>query len=315
MAVMVTGGTGYIGSYLVRRLLAEGHKVVIFDNAPNMERIADIAGQVEVVVGDVTELAEILNAINRYGVERIAHLAYFISASLTKFPTRGLRINLLGTANMFEAARIAGLRRVVYGSSVTQYGSRSTLDEPEWGEEDVPQPGGPALLYGACKQFDERTAEHYTMIHGLELIGMRLTSIYGLGRGQRQNVAPHFMVLPERAALGEAVVFPPDALMSDWMYAPDAALALHLALFRPLPQHRVFNMASQRAPHGEIRRIVESLLPGARITVGTEVPTTVRLVNSDRLRDELGFVPEYSLEEGYRDYLGRVRAGAGLPAL
>ncbi len=315
MSTMITGGTGFLGAYLTRYLLDQDDDVVIFDYAPDMSRIEGVADRVRVVQGDITELAEVLDAMQSHDVTRVVHLAYVLSGLLDIHPLRGIKVNCDGTANVFEAARLHGIQRVVYGSSITSYGIRWTLSGEEVDEDVNPRPD---TLYGACKQFNERTADLYTKRYGMELIGMRPTSIFGLGRGQRvtsQISAQHFMVQPEIAALGLPAVMPPDDHESDWMYAADAAYAFYLALTVPVPEHRVFNMASYRYHQRDITALVRRLVPDADITIGNEPVAALNLVSRDRLHDELGFEPRYTLEAAMREYLGLVRARAGLSPL
>ena len=164
----------------------------------------------------------------------------------------------MGTANVFEACRIHGVSRVVYASSVAVYGGLPNRDQ-EVTEDVVPRPNG---FYGACKLWAEHIAETYNQEYGLDVIGLRPTSVFGLGRGQRGSYAsrltpipetPHFMVLPELAALGEPVVMPPDEQETDWIYAADAAEAWRCALTAENPEYRIFNMCGTAADRGRDR--------------------------------------------------------------
>ncbi|MGE0383133.1 MAG: NAD-dependent epimerase/dehydratase family protein [Gammaproteobacteria bacterium] len=310
MSILVTGGTGFLGAYLVRHLVevVGARDVVLFDRAPAPDKLGRCADRVRIVTGDILDRAALAGVIGEFGVDRIAHLAYTLSTGLDADPPAGIRINCEGTVNVFEAARQAGVRRVVFGSSVTMYGMRTELVGAEVDEDTEPHPDS---LYGMCKQFDERIAGWYGARHGLEIIAMRPISIFGLGRGQRATSAQsarHFMVLPEIAALGEPVTMPPDEQVIDWMYAADAAHAFHLALTVPAPAHRIFNMASDRVRTGEVTAILRRLLPGVQIRSGTEPVPCHFLVSQRRLREELGYAPRFSLEQALAEYIADARA-------
>lgn len=315
MAILITGGTGFLGSHLARHLVeVDGETdVVLFDAALNLRRVADLGDRVTVVQGDVTEPTEVIEALDRYGVDRVVHLAFLLTDSSAAGPRRAVKINCTGTANVFEAARLRGVRRVVYASSVAVYGHRLSLDDEEHDETTPPVPN---TLYGAAKLFIEQLAETYHAQYGMDVIGLRPISVFGLGRGQRYGTArQHFMVRPEFAALGQPIVMPPDEMMIDWIYVKDAAKAWNCALNTPTPEHRVFNMAAERRPMGDYTAHARALLPDASIEVSGELEGSLRLVSARRLRDELGFEPSYTLEEGLEDYLGEVKAAKELGEL
>lgn len=320
MSIMITGGTGFLGSYLVRHLVQEKGMtdVVLFDQFPNESRIAEVRDQITVEQGNVLEPYELLRVMERYQVEQVVHLAFILGEPDPFKPTSYLNVQCMGTANVFEAAHLHGCKRVVYASSVAVYGHNpATWDDVT--EDDAPTPD---TLYGACKLWGEHIAEVYTERYGLNIVSLRPCSVFGLGRGQRGSYAsgltpipeqPHFMVLPERAALGEPVEMPPDDLPVDWLYAADAAEAWYRAIVIENPAHRVFNLRSERRQMGEMTAHLRHLLPETRITVGTDIPRSLYLMNNDRLVNELGFKASWRMETGMMDYLNRVRHQAGLP--
>ena len=323
MSIMITGGTGFLGSYLARYLVEEKDEtgLVLFDMYPNLQRVSDIQERVAIVQGDVLEPHELLSAMKRYDVDRVVHLAFIMGGAPKgdKFLPY-LRVQCMGTANVFETCRIHGVSRVVYASSAAVYDGNPNRDE-EVNEDVVPRPN---TLYGACKLWSEHIAEIYHAEHGLDTIGLRPTSVFGLGRGQRGSYAsqltplpetPHYMVLPELAALGEPIVMPPDGLVTDWIYAADAAEAWFRALTVQNPLHRVYNMSSERRNMGEVTAHLRRILPDARISVGSQAVKLLHLVSNERLLTELGFRPRYTMETGMTDYLSRVRNEASLPSV
>lgn len=311
---MITGGTGFLGSYIARHFVREkGVKdLVLFDRFLDHARIAEIRDEVTLVRGDVLEVQELLEAMNRYRVDRVIHLAFLPgNADPAKLPPY-LRVQCMGTANVFDAARIHGIRRVCNASSMAVYGG-AQRDRPVT-EDDPLYPSG---TYGVCKVWTEGIADVYNREHGMEIISLRICASLGLGRLGRSSLAsglmppdenPHFMANAERAALGEPVMMPPDDEMMDFIYAADGAEVWWLALHAENPAHFVFNMRSEQRPVGDMTRILRRLLPDARIEVEPGPARKGLLLDNRRLVNELGFKARFTLETGLQDYIARVRA-------
>ena len=321
MAIMITGGTGFLGSYLARHLIQQKGEtgIVLFEMYPNLTRVEEIRDQVEIVQGDILEPQELLSTMDKYHVDRVIHLAAILGGANPEKFVPYLRVHCMGTANVFEACRLHGVDRVVYASSAAVYrGNPNPMEEVD--EDVAPKPKG---LYSACKFWGEKIAETYREEHGLDYTVLRPTSVFGLGRGQRGSWSsrltpipetPHHMVLPELAALGEPVEMPPNDLLTDWIYAADAAEAWYCALTVKDPAHRVFNMRSERRRLGEVTAHLQDLLPDAQITVSSQpVEDPLQLMSNKRLVEDLGFKARYTMETGMVDYLNRVRSQAGLP--
>ena len=249
MAVMITGGTGFLGSYLTRHLVKEkgikGDRLILFERYPNREQIADVLDQVTLVIGDITEATELMAAIKTYNVTHVYHLAALLGGDVR--PTQiasYVRVMVDGTLNVFETCRVSGVKRVVYASTVgvlSHSNWRGKKPDEVLDEEDSPNPG--PNLYSACKLFSENLACVYTRNYGFETVGLRPTSVFGMGREVRGSMASglmaargevHYMVLPELAALGHPVEMPPDDTESDWIYAADAAEAWYCAMNTPI---------------------------------------------------------------------------------
>jgi UDP-glucose 4-epimerase len=325
MAIMITGGTGFLGSYLTRYLVCEkgveGKDLVLFDRYPNRERVGELAGEVNVVTGDITEPSEIAAAIKNYKIDQIFHLAAILGDPSPAQVVSYMKVMCDGTLNIFEAARIFGIKRVVYASSVAVYGRASFRGKKPTDELDEDDPPAPGTFYGMCKLYSENLAALYNRRFGLETVGLRPTSVFGLGRGARGSYASgllppqgvHYMVLPELAALGQAVEMPPDDTEADWIYAADAAEAWYLAMTTPSPPRRVYNLSAERRRMADVTDHLRKLLPDAPITISEKRVQTTPNMNTDNLKNGLGFKPRYSMETGMTDYLNMVRKTAGLP--
>lgn len=315
MAIMITGGTGFLGSYLARYLVKEQGQqgLVIFDKNPNPERIADIQDQVTVVQGDIQESLEVMDALQKHDIEGVVHMAFIAGSEEPGKALPYLRFQTMATANMFECARLAGIKRLVNASSHGVYGARS--DGVAVREDDKTTPG--ASLYGTCKVWTEGVADNYNARYGMEIISLRLQSAYGIGRVNRARdwasgmlatsgwKQPNYRANAELAVLGQPVTMPPADIVDDYIHASDTAQACWLALSAPKPKHAVFNVSGEHRPTGDYTRILRELVPGAQITVSEtgRVPT---LLDNTRIREELGFAPKYTLETGLEAYVKQV---------
>ena len=324
--ILITGGTGYLGSYLARHLLNEkGEKdIVLFDMYPNLrvrgiDRVEGIRDKVTIVQGDVADPVEVFRAIQKYDIQRIIHLAFSMGAWAGGDAPRWMRINGTGTTNIFEAALLTGVKRVVYASSARVYGSElpEMYNEPLT-EDDPPTPtvGSWENVYGACKLMMEMLADIYWQRHGLDVVGMRPTATFGLAKNRAED--PNDMEIPSRlevASMGREVSLAPDDQVVDFMYAADAAEAWYLASTVENPAHRVFNMTSEARSMGEINEYMRRIVPDAKFTVGKEPLDRLRLMSNERMRTDLGFKPKYTVEQGLHEAHSAARVAAGMSPL
>ena len=312
---MITGGTGFLGSYLARYLVNEHGRsdVVLFEKYLNPERIRDIVDKVTVVQGDVQEPMELLEAMQQHQIDRVLHLAFIAGVEEPGKALPYLRFQCGATANVYECARLAGIRRVVNASSHAVYGARS---DKAVTEDDALRPGG--QLYAACKIWTEHVAENYNQRYGMEIVSLRMQSAYGVGRVQRARdwaagllnpdgwKKPNYRANAELAVLGQAVSMPPDAEIDDFLHAADTAQAFWLAATADKPESWVYNVGGEHRPIGDYTRILRELLPEAKVTVGP-MPRNPTLLDSTRIREELGFAPKLSLEQGLAAYVAEVQ--------
>ena len=164
MTVLVTGGAGFLGTRVIRRLVASGEKVVCFDISPNTADFADISSDVKIRRGDVTCIEDILGAIQGYDIDKIVHLAVQREGLHS-----AMRISGLGTNCVFEAARLAGVKRIAFASSVAYHGIQSFYGERLVNEEDR---GFPTMVYGAIKWINEFMAGAYNTQYKMEIISL-----------------------------------------------------------------------------------------------------------------------------------------------
>jgi nucleoside-diphosphate-sugar epimerase len=319
MSILITGGTGFLGAHLARHLVTKKGRtdVILFDRMPVMEPISDIAGSVKVVAGDVLEPQELIAIMHKHDIDLVVHLASSAGLNDPDKIVPFARLACMGTANVFEAARIHGVVRIAAASSIAAWGRPTepgSTSGPIELMEDVHCPA-PETLYGSCKVWAEHLAAIYNAQHGMEILSLRIPATMGRGRLNRASLtmgvmAPetvHFMAYPEMAAMGQSVTMPPDDQMVDVLYAADNAEAWWCALTAPKPEHAVFNVSAGHQPVGDMTRRMRELLPDADIRVSEEPLMAGPVMNNRRLVDELGFRPSYTIERAVEAYLDDVR--------
>jgi nucleoside-diphosphate-sugar epimerase len=219
---LVTGALGCIGAWILRLLLREGIPAVGFDLGTNTSRLAlilepdELAG-IELVQGDITDLAAVERALDDSGATHVVHLAAMLIPLAKADPPRGAHVNVVGTVNVFEAVkRRERVRGLAYASSAAVYGP----DAPTRVAEDAAP--SPATHYGVHKLANEGAARVYWADGGIPSIGLRPYVVYGAGRDQGVTAEPTLAMAA--AARGEPYHIGFGGRMQ-MHYAPDAARA------------------------------------------------------------------------------------------
>ncbi|HMB51938.1 MAG TPA: SDR family oxidoreductase [Thermoanaerobaculia bacterium] len=300
--VLVTGGAGFIGSHLVDALVERGARVRVLDNLATgkAENLAHHGTGVSLIEADLRDLDACRTACD--GVEVVFHQAALGSVPRSmEDPATSVAVNVTGTANLFTAARDAGVRRVVYASSSSVYGDSERLPKRE-GEE-----GTPLSPYAASKAMNEELARVFALCFGMEPVGLRYFNVYG----PRQDPSgPYAAVIPlffAAALAGEAPRVHGDGEQSrDFTYVADAVAANLLAAGAPpAATGCAYNVAAGR------RTTVNELAAAVARQVGGEVPPPVHgperpgdvkhsLADLTAVGDGLGYAAEVTLEEGLR---------------
>jgi nucleoside-diphosphate-sugar epimerase len=308
MSVMITGGTGFIGAYIARKLIEQGREIILFDISPRLDLFKDLmeSKSVKIVKGDISDIRDILINIKRHSVEEIVHLAYMHLTESEEKPWKAFSVNCGGVLNVFEAMRIANIKRVVYVNSVAVYGPSRYYDEYPVDEDTPPRP---TTIYGVCRALDEFMAQHYHRKYGLDIVGIRPGGIvYGLGMIVHEWVKN----MVEKSLLGEPVKVPYGNQRVDWQYVKDTANAFILALNAKNLKHTIFNTCGDVRTVREAAEIVKRFIPNAKIEIVDEgeLPFPY-LFDIKRAKEELGFEPHYTLEKGIKDYIETVKLQKG----
>lgn len=299
MRLLVTGGAGFLGRHLARRAIDAGHHVAVYDRAAIAE-----AG-VTAIGGDIADRAALAAAIRSHGIEAAVHLATLLTDASAADPVEAARVNCIGTAALFEAARVAGLARVVYASSQAALG----LTVPSPGDD---APLRPATVYGATKAFGEHLAQAYgDLAPDMTLIGLRFGWIYGPFRDRGWREVQQVI---EGFARGRGVVRWPDAGEPiDWTYADDAADAILAALAAPRPAAPVFNVCGDRRPIADAVAHLSRRFPAVRAEpYPARFPPQAWDFRSDGAARALGYSSRVTMEDGVDRLLAWIAATDGV---
>ena len=308
--VLVVGGTGFIGSYLCKELIKRNAQVIVYDLMPNIQAIEEVKDKVEVVRGDVGDLTNILEVVKRRNIDYIVHLAYLLIPESKKYPAMALKVNCEGTLNIFEAARILDVRRVIWASSIAVYGPPEYYGNRPVSEDDPPNPN---TLYGACKLFNEHLARHYHKEYGLDIIGLRFTVVYGPGR--IRGATAFVKDLIEKPALGLPVKVQYADQEVDWQYIKDAVNAIILAINAKKIKHIIFNTRGYLMSVRDVAEYIRSLIPEAKIELQPGRLGFTMNIDASRAEEELGYKPTYTVERGIKEYINSIRERKGLPTI
>lgn len=285
--VMVTGAAGCIGAWAVAILTRSGVPCIAADMSSDRTRpglvMGDAAAQELTWVScDVTDGEQVSNLVEAHGVRAIIHLAGLQVPFCAANPAMGARVNVEGTINIFEAARAADMKRLVYATSV------ASLAFP---------PGGPfkETLYGAYKMANEHCAHVYWADWKVPSVGIRPNVVYGIGRDQGMSSVNTVGI--QAAALGQAFDIPFSGLYS-WLYAGEAAAAFIAAVSQPGEGSPVFNLNGRSETLESGLGILQELQAGAAITTSGDPFPFPPDLDDTPIRSHVADYPSITVREG-----------------
>jgi UDP-glucose 4-epimerase len=297
MRVLITGGGGFLGAWLIKRLTAAGHDIRIFDMSHDRALLHDIAGPsvadvTDWISGDVSDAAQVTAVAEN--CDGIIHLAGILTPACKADPIRGAQINLLGTLNVFSAAKEWGIKRIVYASSAGVYG-------PTDGRTPFP-----TTHYGAFKLACEGSARAFWEDARIASIGFRPYIIYGAGREVGLTAGPSLAC--RAAARGEAYDIPYTG-SAGLVHVDDVTAAFEAALMREPDGAHVFNLVGEVASNEDVVAAIREVVPDANIGInGPGLPITSTIEEGD-LRKVLFDLPRTGIRDGVRRTIDHYRQG------
>jgi UDP-glucose 4-epimerase len=314
--VFITGGCGFVGSYLSRVLLGQGMELLLYDAFMNFidpftsnyqfflkARMKDLLGRVRIERGDIRVQKRIQQLMNEWKPDAVIHLAALPSAKeSTLYPTEALQINVDGTLSVLEGVKACGsVKRFIFTSSSFVYGH---FRQPVADEE---HPTNPINVYGGAKLTGEILTRSYSTQCGFEHVIVRPSAVYGFGDCNRRVT----QILIENGMQGKPLVLHNGgASRIDFTFVTDLADGYALALTRPAAANQTFNVTRGNARSVlEFAQEVKKHFPAAQLK---EVPPDATrpergTLSIEKAKKLLGYNPKIDIEEGIARYVAELK--------
>lgn len=306
MKTLITGAAGQIGTDLLPLLCERGDTVTVFDLAPRPDTCPEAVTWIR---GDVSLAPEVFDAVSQATPNRILHLAAVLSASGESVPHRAYRVNMDGTHNVLEAARLFRVQQVFFTSTIAVFGPGL---QPPVGD-DVPL--RPTTMYGVTKVAGERLGEYYEHAFGIDFRGVRFPGLInaGIPGGGTSDYALFMYVDGIRRGQYEAFVRPDSKI--PFMYMPDAIRAMLELSDAPKEnlKRNIYNIAAMHPTADEIADAVRARVSGARLTFRSDparqaiLDSWPQVLDDSNARSEWGWKHEYDLDGMSDDLVAKLR--------
>jgi UDP-glucose 4-epimerase len=310
--IIVTGGAGNIGSFIVDQLLDLGHQVIIIDNFYNgkFRNISDHLEKkrVELETIDIASYEMVRYAFEKHKPDYVSHQASLMIMDSNKFPHKAIETNITGTFNIIQACYEFGIKKLTYGSSSSVYGN------PRFVPVTEDHPFDQQNLYGATKVAKEALMQSWAYSHNVPYVGFRYFNIYS----ERQGLGAFYTQVFQKWIHGinegqEIIMYGDGEQTMDLVHSYDAARANILAMFNDEVKNEHFNVGSGKETKvKDLLSLIEKLLnKKAKVKQVDSDPHLVRrrCASIDKINKKLGFLPTIDIEEGTRRYIDYLLSG------
>ena len=298
----ITGAQGCIGSWIVKALVERGDTAVIFDRSEDQRRLEAIISpeglaRARFLSGDITDVTAVRLAMAESGAKKIIHLAGMQVPTCKADPVTGAFVNVIGTLNVFESAKAINAKQVVYASSAAVFGA-SENDEPVT-EAAATEP---ATHYGVFKRANEGNARVYFLDHGMNSVGLRPLTVYGVNRDTGLTSDP-------TKAMKAAVLGVPFHIRfsgaTDFQYVENTAAAFIACADRAPAGAHVFNLHGETVEVERIRNVINENADRELVTFdGPPIPIAAA-IDDTAIRSVIPNLPSTPLETGIRETMQR----------
>lgn len=310
MRVLITGGYGFIGAWIIRNLLQRGAQVWVYDLKEDPRRLRmilpeDKVREVSFVPGDVTNLAVLKQTLGQHGITHVIHLAGLQVPTCRANPILGAQVNVIGTLAVFEAVREAQpqVQRLVYASSAAVFAPQEKYPPGPLPDEVLLTP---STHYGYFKCCNEGNARIYYQDFGLSSIGLRPWTVYGVGRDLGMTSEP-------TKAMKSLVLGRPYHISyggwQDLQYVDDVAKTFVRCLEAPYQGAKAYNLRGTVIDIATFHRTLVEVEPSAErlITFGERQIAIAYDLDDSALQRDIGNIPKTPLKEGIRQTLEMFR--------
>jgi UDP-glucose 4-epimerase len=296
---LVTGGGGFIGSYLVPKLRERGFEVVVLDLASDPPALKAVWDDITYVRGDLGSAADLYRAMMTHEITDVFHLGSILAGPCEADPLLGFRINFGSTQTLLDAAVARRIKRFIMISSISVFG------------RDVPVPvaddavKNPETIYGQTKLASEHLLRWYHRKHGLDTRALRFTWVFGPGR-TTGITALYSSAILDAVARGVPITVPNPDETGDWLYIKDAIKAILCLYDAPDPRQRIYNIAGGVHSIREVVSLASKIEPRAAIQLvegGANQSPYPSAYDDGPARRDLNWSPDYDLESAVREHL------------
>ena len=308
MATLVTGGLGLSGAEVARVLAKTGEATIVFDIHDRKNRLKDMQEKVTVVKGDVSNYSHVFNVVKKFNINLIYHLGSMLSVPSDADPWSSFRVNAQGTFHVLEAARVLGVKKVIFSSTLATYGTdvrENIIDDYTLQR--------PVLFSGCTKVFSELIGRFYKRKFGLDFRGVRFPAIIGPGV-KTPGVAQYNSWAIEEAFKGKPFkIWVTPETRCNIMYYKDAALSMIQCADTPLEKIKmvVYLVGGLHLSARELVDAIKKFFPNAQLEFAPDMKI-VEIMSSKPMdsrcaREELGWVDQYPLDRAIEDFINELK--------
>jgi UDP-glucose 4-epimerase len=297
--VLVTGGAGFIGSYLVPMLLKKGAEVIVFDMAANPSSLEPVMDRITYVQGNLASSADLYRVMMSQAITDVFHLGGILARPCEENPVMGFCVNFQSTQALLDAAAALKINRFIMISSISVFG------------RDVPEPvpdyavKNPETIYGQTKLASEHLLLWYARKHGLDTRALRFTWVFGPGR-TTGITALYSSAILDAMARGNPITVPNPDEKGDWLYVKDAVKALLMLWEAKDPRQRIYNIAGGVYSIREVVEIAKGFCPKSRVTLveGGQCLSPYPAAYDDSFaRKEICWQPDYTIQAAVQEHI------------